>query len=888
LGPSFKARSVFNPLPASGSNATLANPSTRTAGLHDRLNEMIRSYRVRGHIAAAVDPLGSSRFPPPELDLDYYAFTSSELRLLTDSNLLPYDEPLTVMEIFERLRKAYCGSIGVQYMHIDDGATRRWMQLRVEGNLNRRALGRQEQLRILTRLTDAVMFEQFLRKKFVGAKTFSLEGSETLLPLLDLAIEKAGEQGVTQIVFGMAHRGRLNVLANIIGKPASEIFREFADKDPAQWQGRGDVKYHLGHSGEWTTASGRNLHLSLCFNPSHLEFVNPVVMGRVRARQDRLGDLQRRQVLGVILHGDAALAGEGVVQETLNFSTLPGYAIGGVLHVVINNQIGFTTLPDEGRSTVYATDVARMLQVPIFHVNGEDPEAVAQVVHLAMDFRREFQRDVFIDMYGYRRQGHNEVDEPSFTQPDLYRAIARRPDVRQSYLEHLLKLDGITDSEAKGIAAARLDMLEEQLKASQNVAPGESQERRGIWRDYSGGPEPAGEPDTGVPAPQLESLLQGLTNLPAAFRLHPKLERFMTARREMAAGRQPLDWSTAEALALASLAAQGVRIRLTGQDTARGTFSQRHAILHDYEDGSPFIPLQHVAGSQGPVEIRNSPLSEIAALGFEYGYSLDCPEGLILWEAQFGDFANAAQVVIDQFIASAEDKWRRLSGLVLLLPHGFEGMGPEHSSARVERFLQLAAEDNIQIAEPTTPAQYFHLLRRQALNHWRKPMVIFTPKGLLRHPRVVSSLSDCAQGRFQRLLPDPSSPTTTTRVLLTSGRTFYELAAFRDEHHRADVALLRIEQLYPLRAESLETALAPYPDGTPLFWVQQEPENMGAWRYLRGRFGETLLGRFPWRHISRLESASPATGSHGAHELEQQDLNRRAFDMEAAALSPKP
>ena len=606
----------------------------------------------------------------------------------------------------------------------------------MESSQNRLQVSRDEQLRILTRLTDAVVFEEFLRTKFLGAKTFSLEGCETLLPLLDLAIEKSGHQGVKNIVIGMGHRGRLNVLAHIVGKESCEIFREFADTDPKLWPERGDVKYHLGHSGDWTMSDGRKIHLSLCFNPSHLEFVNPVVLGRVRAHQDRLGDRDCRQVLGILIHGDAAFAGEGVVQETLNMSKLSGYSVGGTLHVIVNNQIGFTTPPSEGRSTTYATDVARMLQVPIFHVNGEDPEAVAQVVQLAMDFRAEFQSDVFIDMYGYRRLGHNETDEPTFTQPVLYRKIAERPNVREGYLEHLLGLENVSREEADKILAERHAKLEQQLEAARAGQCEAIPERHNVWRDYIGGREPAGEPDTGVETKQLSALLQKLTELPAGFQLHPKLERMLAARREMADGKIPLDWSAAEALALATLTTADVRIRLTGQDTGRGTFSHRHAILHDQTDGHTFMPLQHLAPEQAPVEIFNSPLCETGALGFEYGYSLDCPKSLVLWEAQFGDFVNAAQVIIDQFITSAETKWHRLSGLVLLLPHGFEGMGPEHSSARLERFLTLAAEDNIQIVQPTTPAQFFHVLRRQAIRNWRKPLIVFTPKSLLRHPKV--------------------------------------------------------------------------------------------------------------------------------------------------------
>ena len=884
LGPSFKTRSVFDPAGAGSNGHAQLQPDPRAENLSERLHQLVRNYRVRGHIIAAVNPLGATNPCPPELELDFYGFTESELNLLVNSPAMPSETPLTLREIFQRLRDTYCRSIGVQFMHIGDLKMRQWLQHRMESTQNRLQVSRPEQLRILKRLTDAVVFEEFLRTKFLGAKTFSLEGCETLLPLLDLAIEKSGHQGVKTIIIGMGHRGRLNVLAHVVGKNPCEIFQEFTDANPKLWPERGDVKYHMGHSGDWTMGDGRKIHLSLCFNPSHLEFVNPVVLGRVRAHQDRFGDRDCRQVLGLLIHGDAAFAGEGVVQETLNLSRLSGYAVGGVLHVIVNNQIGFTTSPGEGRSTTYATDVARMLQVPIFHVNGEDPEAVAQVVQLAMDFRAEFQSDVFIDMYGYRRLGHNETDEPAFTQPLLYRKIAERPNVRESYLGHLLEHKNVSREEADKILAACHEKFEEQLQAARDGQCEILPERRSVWRDYIGGREPADEPDTGVESRDLSALLQQLTQLPPGFQVHPKLERMLAARREMAEGKSPLDWSAAEALALASLVTTGTRIRLTGQDTGRGTFSHRHAILHDQTDGHTYVPLQHLSPEQSPLDIYNSPLCETGALGFEYGYSLDCPKSLVIWEAQFGDFVNVAQVIIDQFITSAETKWRRLSGLVMLLPHGFEGMGPEHSSARLERFLTLAAEDNIQIIQPTTPAQFFHALRRQAIRNWRKPLIVFTPKSLLRHPQVVSSLADCARGTFKRVLPDDSKLQNVKRILLCTGKVYYDLAAYREEHKRDNVAIIRLEQLYPLPAGSLDEALSSYAEGTPVIWVQEEPANMGAWRYLHEKFGRKLFNRFPFAPVSRIESASPATGSSHAHKLQQAQLVACAFgDPEPSA-----
>jgi 2-oxoglutarate dehydrogenase E1 component len=782
-------------------------------------------------------------------------------------------------KIVERLRTTYCRSIGVQFMHIDDRSVRQWLQDRMEGTENRLPLSRDEQRRIWRKLNDAVIFEEFIQKRFTGAKSFSLEGAESLIPLLDMTIERAGEQGILEIVLAMAHRGRLNVLSNILGKSAQEIFREFADIDPKLHLGRGDVKYHLGYSADWTTQSGAKVHLSLCFNPSHLEFVNPVALGRVRAKQDRGGDVHRKQILALLIHGDAALAGEGIVQETFNLSQLTGYATGGALHVVVNNQLGFTTSPHEGRSSEYATDVAKMLQIPIFHVNGEDPEAVAQVVLLAMDFRRQFHRDVVIDMYCYRRRGHNEGDEPSFTQPVMYRAIEKRKSVRDSYLDHLLQLGGLSREEADQIAAQEAAELDQDLKvAKSREFVFRSDAYTGVWKKYVGGRESqVPEVSTGVDRSRLAALLAAQSRLPQSFHPHPKIARFLEARAEMARGERPLDWAAAEALAFATLASDGHLVRLSGQDSARGTFSQRHSVLYDIRDGHPYCPLQHVAEKQAPVEILNSPLSEAGVLGFEYGYSLDRPDALVMWEAQFGDFVNAAQVIVDQFIASAETKWRRLSGLVLLLPHGFEGMGPEHSSARLERFLALAADHNLQVVNPTTPAQYFHLLRRQVLRPWRKPLVVMSPKSLLRLPAAASSLDQCAAGRFERVIADDDPGRKAEGVLLCSGKIYYELAKEREDLGRRDVAIVRLEQLYPLPIEPLRAALAPYADGTPVYWVQEEPENQGAWRYLLARFVYDLFGRLPLSSVFRRWASSPATGSASAHRMEQKELLMQAF-----------
>jgi 2-oxoglutarate dehydrogenase E1 component len=878
LGPSFKPAGVFNPPSVNGASPDCVPDMV---ALQDRVDQLIRAYRVRGHLVARLDPLERPRPDQIELDPRFYGFTDADLDRRFSTNTIRGVRNLTLTQILNRLRNTYCRSIGVQFMHIDSLEVKNWLTDRMEGTENRLILTRDEQLRILRRLTDAVIFEEFLMKKFLGAKSFSLEGAESMIPLLDLAIDKAVEQGSKEIVIGMAHRGRLNVLRNILRKGPREIFREFDDPDPELHLGQGDVKYHKGYDSAWVTGSGKKAHLTLCFNPSHLEFVNPVVLGRVRARSDRQTDLAFEKGLAIIIHGDSAFAGEGVVQETLNLSQLPPYNVGGALHIVLNNQIGFTTTPMEARSTTYATDVAKMLQSPIFHVNGEDPEAVAQVVRLALDFRRTFKRDVVIDMYGYRRYGHNEGDEPAFTQPMTYKAIRSRKNTRQGYLEHLLKLSEVTREEADAIAERLRDLLEKELKAARSAdyeAPGSGPDRN--WTAYFGGPEKyADDVDTRVPRERLSELLTVLAGVPDDFRPHPKITRWLGNRETMARGEKPLDWAAGEALALATLATEGVPVRLTGQDSERGTFSHRHSVLHDVKDGREYRSFSHLEKGQAPVEIFNSPLSEVAVLGYEYGYSLDTPDGLTIWEAQFGDFANVAQTIFDQFISSAEDKWKLLSGLVMLLPHGFEGMGPEHSSARLERFLQLSAEDNMQIVNLTTPAQLFHCLRRQMLRNWRKPLVVMSPKSLLRHPLAVSSLAEFTDGEFMRILPDAlgEKAAEPTRILLTSGRLYYDLVKHREATERFDVPILRVEQLYPLTDRRLEESLSSYSADTPVVWVQDEPENMGAWPYFRYRFCRELPGGRPFSGACRAASASPATGSAASHKREAEMLMSKAF-----------
>ena len=847
------------------------------AGLQRRVDLIVRAYRVRGHMIAAVDPLGRSRQTSIEFDPSYYGLDAADMDRKISPETLSGCSLNTPRQVIDRLQETYARAIGVQFMQIDDLNVREWLQKRMESAGNRVQLSLARQRRILTKLTDATIFEDFIQKKFVGAKSFSLEGCETLIPLLDLLIERAGDHGVNDITIGMAHRGRLNVLANIIGKHPEQIFREFTDLDHEHYEGRGDVKYHLGYRGSWRGSQGDNMRIALCFNPSHLEFVNPVAMGLTRARQDRKGDDRRRRGLCILLHGDAAFAGEGIVQETLNMSQLPGYTVGGTIHVIVNNQIGFTTLPEQGRSSIYAGGVAKMLQIPILHVNGEDPEAAAQVVRLAVDFREQYQRDVVIDMYGFRRRGHNETDEPRFTQPLLYRSIEKRKPVRESYLEHLMRQGGVTREEGDRIALERRENLERQLASARSedyIHVGD--QVTGDWAGYNGASDSeTPEPQTGVRSLRtLVAVLHRLSKVPAEFLPHPNIARMLRQRGEMARGRRPLDWATAEALALGTLLLEGHRIRLTGQDCERGTFSHRHAVILDSATGARHVALQHLSLRQAAFELRNSPLSEGGPLGFEYGYSLEFPDGLVLWEAQFGDFANAAQVIIDQFISSGEDKWNLWSGLVLLLPHGFEGQGPEHSSARLERYLQLAAEDNIQIVSPTTPAQYFHLLRRQILRPWRKPLVVMSPKSLLRHPEVASGIEELARGRFRRVLGDKAAePAEVKRVLACSGKIYYDLKAAADSAERRDIAIVRIEQLYPLAEAELRAVLAPY-RGADACWVQEEPLNMGAWRNMQMRFPRTFA-----RSVCRPESASPATGSPASHKREQRQLIEEALSI---------
>jgi 2-oxoglutarate dehydrogenase E1 component len=767
----------------------------------------------------------------------------------------------------------------VELQHLPEGELRGWLTERMERTANRLTLAPAVKRRLLHEVVRAEALEQYLGTRFLGAKRFSLEGAEGLLPLLELLVDRAIGHGVRNLVFGMAHRGRLNVLANVIGKPVAEIFAEFRDTAIVNASG-GDVKYHLGHSVDRETPDGVLFHLSLSFNPSHLEWINTVVQGRARAKQDRFLDGERRRTVPVLIHGDAAFAGQGIVAEALQMSELPAYHVGGTVHVIVNNQVGFTTAPRDARSTTYATGVARMLQVPILHVNGEDLEAVAQAVLLAVDFRQRFHKDVVIDLWAYRRHGHNEGDEPAFTQPVMYQAIARRPTLRARLAERLVAEGVISAAKVEAMTRGYRATLDEAYQESARLAVRVgAQPTSGFWKGVQGGPIPHEQPATAVAAELLARLGLALTEVPPGFALHPKARKLLDLRAEMARGARPLDWGMGEALAFATLCWEGRRIRLAGQDVRRGTFSHRHAVLSDRESGASYSPLQHLREGQGVFEVRDSLLSEAAALGFEYGYSLETPDALCLWEAQFGDFVNCAQVVIDQFLAPGEEKWNRLSGLVLLLPHGMEGQGPEHSSARLERFLRLSVHGNWRVVNLTTPAQLFHALRRQLCSPVRKPLVVMSPKSLLRHPAATSSLADLAGGRFEPLLPDPAAPgpAGVERLVFCAGKLFYDLAAARDAGKLGHVALVRVEEYYPLPAARLEAELARYPGAAEVVWAQEEPGNMGAADYMERRLAALLPRGRRLEVVARPASASPAVGSHTRHDLEQEQLIREAL-----------
>lgn len=833
------------------------------------VQSLVYRYRDIGHLLACTDPLSPCLIDHPLLSLDAFDLTPADLDTVFHVNRFS-PEPATLREIVEVLRDTYCRSIGVEFMYIQEPAERQWFIDRMEPSRNRPVFTLDERLAILRKLLEASLFEGFLNRKFMGQTRFSLEGGETLIPLLDAAVTHAARLGVTELVLGMPHRGRLDVLTAIFGKPLATIFAEFADNLEHQFVGDGDVKYHKGFSVDVSPSVGGSIHLTMAANPSHLEAIDPVVEGKSRAVQDRIGDSRGNRVLPVLIHGDAAFAGQGVVTETFNLSQLEGCRTGGTLHIVVNNQIGFTTPSAAARSSFYATDAAKIVMAPIFHVHGEDPEAAVHAVRMALDYRQTFGRDVVVEIICYRRYGHNEGDEPYFTQPLMYEKIKERPPVHRLYAD-MLREEGVPAERVTAIADEISARLEAALEEKPVVADlGYGGEWQGYQREYT-----PTKVETGVPAATLGKVADRITVLPAGFTPHPKVAALLARRREAVTVGEGIDWGNGEALAFASLLGEGVPVRLSGQDVGRGTFSQRHCRLVDGVTGEGYYPLAGAAADGGTFQVYDSMLSENAVLGFEYGYSLEAPRGLVIWEAQYGDFANGAQVVIDQFVSSGESKWDRASGLVILLPHGYEGLGAEHSSARIERYLQLCACNNLQVAFPTTPAQYFHLLRRQVKQPFRKPLVIFTPKSLLRHPLCVSRLDEFTSGWFREIVAPTISPDRVRTVLLCSGKIYYELVERQEREERSDVAIVRIEQLYPLRTDLLRETLVSYRQAEVWRWVQEEPSNMGAWGFLRPRLTE-ILGREPL-YTGRPEEAAPAVGSHRMHKVEQERVIAAAF-----------
>ena len=818
-----------------------AKSDTKPGAKHEPSREAVFDiFRRWGYLQATLDPLG--QFLPPE----------------------PFPTPAPDGADSEAARAIYCGSIGAEFMHIPSPERRAWIEQRLESEPPK-SPATISRARILTGLIRADIFEQVIQQRYLGTKRFSLEGLTALVPFLDQLFSTAAENGVNRSVFAMSHRGRLNVMVNTIGRRSQEIFTKFEDVDPRSTMGGGDVKYHTGATGELVSPTGKAVRLHLASNPSHLEAADPVIMGRTRAYQERLGATGQQQVLPLIIHGDAAFAGQGIWAETLNLATLPGYEVGGTIQVIVNNLLGFTALPEESNSSRFASDLAKRLPIPIFHVNAEDPDAVVRIAALAADYRAAFHSDVVVDLIGYRRHGHSEVDDPTVTQPRRYARIKEHPPLYKLYAEQI----GV-DATAE-IAAVQNEFLEDQKVATHADHKPRMHELPVYWKPYYGGPLRADDnPNTGVDAAEIAALTKALTTAPAGFHIHPKVAKLLEQRVEMGNGRKPIDYGMAELLAFAELLKQQMPVRLSGQDSQRGTFNQRHSVLIDTETEVRYSPLWDIAPGQSRWEVYNSMLSEAACLGFEYGFSRDFPEALVLWEAQFGDFANGAQIVIDQFLSAGEAKWGLLSGLVMLLPHGYEGQGPEHSSARVERYLQLAAQDNIQIAQPSTAAQYFHLLRRQAMRKWRKPLIVFTPKSMLRHPDAMSPLSDFARDSFLNVLPD-NEVHNPRRLLVCTGKIGHNLRVERARRNDMSVGIIFVEQLYPWPEAELQAALNQHPNAAEIVWVQEEPANQGALAYVMPLLKRLAHDR-PVVSVKRTASASPATGSAKAHEMEEKTL----------------
>ena len=868
-----------------GGFATHAAPSgrhVREATLDSiRALMLIRAYRVRGHLRAKLDPLGlQTQSENPELDPASYGFKDKDMDRPIFINYVLGLEQASMREIMKILEQTYCGSIGVEFMHIQDPDEKAWIQERIERIRNQPEFTVMGKKAILNRLIETEGFEKFCDKKFTGTKRFGLDGGESLVPAMEQIFKRGSQLGIEEIVLGMAHRGRLNVLANVMGKPFQAIFHEFrgGSSSPEDVGGSGDVKYHLGSSSD-RVFDGKAVHLSLTANPSHLECVNTVCLGKVRAKQRQKNDTERERVMCLLLHGDAAFAGQGLVPETFDLSDLRGYKTGGTIHIVINNQIGFTTDPKHSRSSPYCSDVAKVVAAPIFHVNADDVEAVTHVARIATEYRQRFKKDVVIDMICYRRHGHNEGDEPMFTQPKMYKTIAQHPRTREIYAQRLIREGVMTQEEVDAEAANLESHLEEAFEGAGSYKANKADWLDGVWAGMSVATGEDRRGVTGVTIDRLKEVGKALYTVPTNFNLNAKIKRQLEAKKEMIEGGSGIDWATGEALAFGTLLMEGHPVRLSGQDSERGTFSQRHSVLIDQENEDRYTPLNNLRFGQAPYEVLNSPLSEAGVLGFEYGYSLAEPNMLVLWEAQFGDFANGAQVIIDQFISSGEAKWLRMSGLVMLLPHGYEGMGPEHSSARLERYLQLCAQDNMQVCNCTTPANYFHVLRRQIHREFRKPLILMTPKSLLRHKRAVSKLDEMGEGTsFHRVLWDEGefvADSRIKRVVLCSGKVYYDLAEERDARGIKDVYILRCEQLYPYPEQALENELKRFPNAD-VVWCQEEPKNMGSWTYIREHVEDHLVRmkrkNTALQYAGRAAAAAPATGLAKKHLAEQAAL----------------
>ena len=847
-----------------------------------RVLQLINLYRVRGHLIANLDPLGSKTTYHPELDPATYKFTLWDLDRKFITGGFSGMNNASLREILQNLQNTYCDKIGAEYMHIQNPVEKAWLQSKMEPVQNVPDFSLEIKKTILNKLIIAETFENFIHNRFIGHKRFSLEGSETLIPVLDAILNEACDQGILEVVLGMAHRGRLNVLANIIGKSFDSIFSEFEDiHDPNSIEGSGDVKYHLGATGQYKTNNGKTITVSVASNPSHLEWVNPVVEGIVRAKQTRLGDSkEHKKIMPLLIHGDAAFAGQGVVAETLNLSQLTGYRTGGTVHIIINNQIGFTTTPEDARSSVYASDVAKMIQAPIFHVNGDDPEAALWVAKLAFEFRQNFNKDVVIDLFGYRRHGHNEGDEPGFTQPLLYAKIKNHPSVRKIYSKALLEKRLLSEEDINRMSNEIVLLLTDAFdKIKKKSSTFNADAPLAVSKEKMESIEPT--EDTRITEGTLKTIITGITKVPDNFHVHPKLQKFLEKRKGILDGSESADWALGEAIAFGSLVLEGTPVRLSGQDSVRGTFSQRHSALTDIETGEEFIPLNHITDKQAKLEALDSFLSEAAVLGFEYGYSTADPLALVLWEAQFGDFSNGAQVIIDNFIVASYEKWKLRNNVVLLLPHGYEGQGPEHSSARLERFLILCAEDNMQVCNVTTPAQYFHLLRRQIKHAVRKPLVLMTPKSLLRLPEAKSTKEEFINGKFQEIIDDNSLDRNqkVERVILSSGKVYYDLIKYRTANKIGNVPIVRVEQFYPYASRKFKEIFSKYAEAGKMVWVQEEPKNMGAWNFMSLRLIEDLTERQKLYYSGRPEGASPAVGSSKQSVQQQRALIEKAFKM---------